>query len=124
MIKVQFTGNSPNMWQTDRSYNLPSITGAVQWNGTNKCFEVSTGSSGGWQRIDNTVEFQVGQGGPDVWAMYHWIEEKKKEEAELKTLRSKYPALDEAYKHYTFVKELVKAGPDTEDAGTEVQSSP
>ena len=124
MIKVQFTGSSPNMWQTDRSYNLPSVTGAVQWNGVNKCFEVSTGGGAGWQRIDNTIEFQVGQNAPDVWAMYHWIEEKKKEEAELKVLRSKYPALDEAYKHYAFVKELVKAGPETEDAGMEVQSSP
>ena len=115
MIKVQFTGSSPNMWQTDRSYNLPSITGAVQWNGASKCFEVSTGASGGWQRIDNTVEFQVNQTGPDVWAMWNWIEGKKKEEEELKTLRSKYPALDEAHKHYEFIKELVKAGPINDD---------
>lgn len=110
MIKVQFTGSQPNMWQVDRSYNLPSITGAVQWNGQNKWFEVSNGS--GWQRIDNTVEFNVNNSGPDIWAMHHWIEEQKREQAELKMLRSKYPALDEAYKHLEFVKELVKAGPD------------
>ena len=120
MIKVQFTGSSPNMYQVDRSYNQPAITGAVQWNGQNKWFEVSTGN--GWQRIDNTVEFNVNNSGPDVWAMHYWIEEKKKEEAELKMLRSKYPALDEACKHLEFVKELVKAGPVNEDS--EVQSSP
>ena len=119
MIKIQFTGSPPNMYQIDRSYNLPTITGAVQWNGASKCFEVSNGSS--WQRIDNTID--MSNSGPDIWAMHNWIEEKKKEEAELKVLRSKYPTLDEAYKHYAFVKELVKAGPETEDHG-EVQAGP
>ncbi len=108
MIKIQFSGNTPNMYQVDRSYNLPTITGAVQWNGASKCFEVSNGSS--WQRIDNTIDMT--SSGPDIWAMHTWIEEQKREQAELKELRSKYPALDEAYRHMEFVKELVKAGPD------------
>lgn len=119
MIKIQFSGSSPNIYQIDRSYNQPGITGAVQWNGMNKCFEVSNGST--WVKIDNTVE--MSSSGPDVWAMHSWIEEKKREEAELKALRSKYPALDEAAKHYEFIKELVRAGPETQDRG-EVQSSP
>ena len=111
MIKVHFTGASPNMYQIDRSYNLPAITGTVQWNGINKCLEVSTGA--GWQRIDNTVEFNVNQmPTPDLWAMHSWIEEQKAEQAKEKELRSKYPALDEAAKHYEFIKELVKAGPE------------
>jgi hypothetical protein len=108
MIRMQFTGSTPNMYQIDRSYNLPSITGAVQWNGATKCFEVSNGTS--WMKIDNTVD--MSSSGPDVWEMHRWIEEKKREEDELKVLRTKYPALDEAYKHFEFVKELVKAGPD------------
>ncbi len=108
MIRMQFTGSTPNMYQIDRSYNLPSITGAVQWNGATKCFEVSNGTS--WMKIDNTVDMNTS--GPDVWEMHRWIEEKKREEDELKVLRTKYPALDEAYKHFEFVKELVKAGPD------------
>lgn len=108
MIKVQFTGNQPSMYQVDRSYNLPGITGAVQWNGVNKCFEVSVGS--GWQRIDNTIE--MNSSGPDVWEMYNWIQQKKREEQEMQALRSKYPSLDEAYKHLDFIKELVKAGPE------------
>ena len=108
MIKIQFTGNTPNMYQIDRSYNLPGITGAVQWNGQSKCLEVSTGTN--WVRIDPTVEMT--SSGPDVWEMHRWIEEQKKEQADLKALRGKYPALDEAYKHLEFIKELVKAGPD------------
>ena len=128
MIKVQFTGSSPNLWQIDRSYNLPSTTGAVQWNGQNKCFEVSTGAGGTWQRIDNTVEFSSNTTAtPDLWAMHKWIEEQKAAQAELATLRNKYPALDEAYKHFEFIKELVKAGPAEDDTQSEqmmVQTGP
>ena len=121
MIKVQFTGSSPNMYQVDRSYNQPGVTGAVQWNGNSKCLEVSTGDA--WQRIDNTVEFNVHtNGGPDVWAMYYWIEEQKKAQDKEKELRSKYPALDEAYKHLELIKALVETGPEREETG--VQASP
>ena len=119
MIKVQFTGSPPNMYQIDRSYNLPGITGAVQWNGSSKCFEVSDGDR--WIRIDNTVEFTTNS--PDVWAMYAWIEEQKAEKVKEQELRSKYPTLDEAYKHYQFIKELVKAGPVTSDDEVGVQAS-
>lgn len=121
MIKLQFTGNTPNVYQVDRSYNLPGITGAVQWNGVNKCFEVSGGPGSSWQRIDNTVEMT--SNGPDIWAMHKWIEEKKREEQELKELRNKYPALDEAYNHLELIKALVKAGPEVEHHG-EVQAGP
>jgi hypothetical protein len=106
MIKVHFTGSNPNMHQVDRSYHQPGITGAVQWNGNNKCLEVSTGNS--WERIDNTVEFNVSPPVPDIWSMYNWIEEQKKAQEKEKELRSKYPALDEAYNHLTLIKELVK----------------
>jgi hypothetical protein len=106
MIKVHFTGNSPNMFQIDRSYNLPSVTGTVQWNGTNKCLEVSTGT--GWQRIDNTVEFNVNAAHhPDLWSMHYWIEEQKAAQAKEKELRSKYPTLDQAYKELEFLKGVI-----------------
>jgi hypothetical protein len=104
MINIQFTGQSPNMYQIDRSYNTPGITGAVQWNGQTKCLEVSTGSS--WQRIDNTVEMHV-NGGPDLWAMHYWIEEQKAAQAKEKELRSKYPTLDQAYKELEFLKAVI-----------------
>jgi hypothetical protein len=114
VIKIQFSGSQPNMYQVDRSYSLPSVTGQVRWNGSSKCFEVcdnnngNYSASGGWMKIDNTVDMTVS--GPDVWEMHRWIEEKKREEAELKELRNKYPTLDEAYNHYNLIKELVKAG--------------
>lgn len=103
MIRIQHTGHPPAAYQIDRSYNLPGITGAVQWNGVSKCFEVSIGS--GWQRIDNTVEFH---NSIDIQAMYTWIEEQKRKQAEEQELRSKYPALDEAYNHLELIKALVK----------------
>jgi len=103
MIRIQHTGHPPAAYQIDRSYNLPPVTGAVQWNGVNKCLEVSNGGS--WQRIDNTVEFH---NSIDIQAMYNWVEEQKRKQAEEKELRSKYPALDEAYNHLELIKTLVK----------------
>lgn len=117
MIKIQFTGNSPNMYQIDRSYNLPSISGAVQWNGTMKRLEVSNGSS--WLPLDNTID--INASGPDIWEMHNWIQQKKKEEQEMQALRSKYPSLDEAYNHLDLIKALVKAGPEENaEAGKKV----
>ena len=37
------------------------------------------------------------------------------EEEETKKLRSKYPALDEAYNHLEMIKALVSAGSETND---------
>jgi hypothetical protein len=37
------------------------------------------------------------------------------EEEETKKLRSKYPALDEAYNHLELIRSLVTAGPETND---------
>ena len=102
MIKIQSYGPVPSWYQVDNSYNLPSITGAVQWNGTNKCFEVSNGAS--WQRIDNTVQVSHSH---DMNMVAQWVMKKMAEEEETKKLRSKYPALDEAYNHLELIKALV-----------------
>jgi hypothetical protein len=118
MIKIQFTGSSPHMYQIDRSFNQPSVTGAVQWNGNTKCLEVSTGTA--WHRIDNTVEMSTS--GPDIWAMHTWIEDQKREQVKIKELRGKYPALDEAYKHMELIKALVESGPQHEE--DQVQAGP
>ena len=107
MIKIQSYGQTPNWYQVDTSYNLPSTTGAVQWNGATKCFEVSLGSS--WQRIDNTVQIHNG-GGYDMNVIGQWVMKKMAEEEETKKLRSKYPALDEAYNHLDLIKALVTSG--------------
>jgi hypothetical protein len=110
MIKIQSYGTTPGWYQVDTSYNLPSQTGAVQWNGSTKCFEVSLGSS--WQRIDNTVQVSHSY---DMNMIAQWAMEKMAEEEETKKLRSKYPALDEAYNHLEMIKALVTSGPETND---------
>ena len=112
MIKIQNYGSTPGWYQVDTSYNQPSITGAVQWNGATKCFEVSTGST--WQRIDNIVQIQ-NSSAYDINVIGNWVMQKMQEEEETKNLRSKYPALDEAYKHLELIKALVTAGPETND---------
>jgi hypothetical protein len=109
MIKIQSYGASPGWYQTDQSYNLPSITGAVQWNGNTKNFEVSNGS--GWMRIDNTVQISNTY---DMAMIAQWVTKKMAEEEETKKLRSKYPALDEAYNHLELIKALVTAGTDND----------
>ncbi len=113
MIKIQNYGSTPGWYQVDTSYNQPSITGAVQWNGATKCFEVSTGST--WQRIDNTVQISNSGAAYDINVIGAWVHKKMQEEEETKNLRSKYPALDEAYKHMELIKALVTAGTETND---------
>ena len=105
MIKIQSNGSSPGWYQIDQSYQLPNITGAVQWNGASKCFEVSNGAS--WQRIDNTVQISNTY---DMSMIAQWAMKKMQEEEETKKLRSKYPALDEAYNHLDLIKALVTSG--------------
>lgn len=118
MIKIQSYGPSPSWYQTDTSYNLPNVTGAVQWNGATKCFEVSNGSS--WQRIDNTIQVSHSM---DLHAIHKWVTAKMDEETKMKELRGKYPALDEAYNHLEMIKALVVAGPEHSNHD-EVQAGP
>ncbi len=115
MIKIQSNGSSPGWYQIDQSYNLPSITGVVQWNGTTKSFEVSNGIS--WHRIDNTVQISNTY---DMSLIAQWAMKKMAEEEETKKLRSKYPALDEAYNHLDLIKALVTSSPEENS----VQTSP
>jgi hypothetical protein len=77
----------------------------------------------GWLNFGGSVSVNLT---PEAEVILDWAKNKMAEEAKEKELRSKYPALDEAYKHAEFIKELVKAGPVTndEDAGMTVQSSP
>jgi hypothetical protein len=111
MIKIQSHGSSPGWYQVDTSYNQPNFTGVVQWNGVTKCFEVSTGSA--WMRIDNTVQINNSNNIYDINVIGAWVHKKMQEEEETKNLRSKYPALDEAYNHLDMIKALVAAGPET-----------
>jgi hypothetical protein len=102
MIKFEHK-TQPLWWQVDTSYNLPSSTGPVQWNGERKQFEVQV--SGMWRPIDNTISVV---NDPELAECVRWIKDKIREEKELEQLRREHQTLDDAYKHAEFIKTLVK----------------
>jgi len=102
MIRTTFNSNSNFIYQLDNSYSLPHYTGAVQWNGGTKKFQVSTG--GGWTDIDNNIVFQVDGRLAEI---IKWAEEKIKEEGRMKELVAKYPALKDAKEKYEIIYNLV-----------------
>lgn len=97
------SSNSNLVWFSDNAYSLPSQTGAVQWNGVNKCFEVSFG--GGWQRIEPVINFSTGV---DLQNAVDWVGKKIKEEEKLQQMLDKYPALKDAKEKFDIVYALVK----------------
>lgn len=106
MIKLSIHSNrTVPFYQVDSTYYTTSNTGAVQWNGAAKCFEVSTVS--GWSRIDNTVILQMSS---EFEEMMTWVKEKMQEEQKLKQLSDKYPAIKSAKEHLDTVIALVKEG--------------
>jgi hypothetical protein len=122
MIKV--TSNSPTIvWQSDNSYSVTTTTGAVQWNGTYKRFEVSNGTN--WTPIENTVQLNAST---EMLEIMSWVKKKMKEEAdnaELEILARKNPAINDLVnqinekKHQIeMVKSLIKS---TDSSLSEVQ---
>lgn len=87
MIKIQNYGY-PVVFQSDNTYSLPSTTGAVQWNGSTRRFEVSTGS--GWVAIDNTVTLNTDS---QYGTMVEWAKKKMQEEQELAKLAETDPTV-------------------------------
>lgn len=100
MIRIVNTGATPVVYHMDTSYNQPSTTGTVQWNGPNKCFEVSTGT--GWARIDNNINLTTSS---DVDMTLAWAKQKMREEREL----------EELMKTNTTVADLVNKIKDTQE---------
>lgn len=107
MIKVSISsstgGGSPPLYQNDQSYYQPTITGAVQWNGVEKCFQVSTG--GGWQKIDNTVYLSISS---EYEEIMNWVKARMEEDKKLEQLAKLYPAVADAKQHLDNVINLVK----------------
>jgi hypothetical protein len=100
-INVMATGDFPLINPSySNSWQAPAVTGAIQWNGTNKCFEVSTGS--GWQKITMDVSITTAS---DVAATLNWANKKMKEEQELEAL---------AESNVT-IKDLLRTMKDTEE---------
>lgn len=87
MIKTNTLGY-PLIYQSDNSYAWPTYTGAVQWNGSTKKFQVSSGSS--WYDIDNTVTYSVDKALIEVM---HWAKKKMDEEKHLAEKAKSNPAL-------------------------------
>lgn len=104
MIKIQ-SYNYPIVYQVDRSYSLPGITGQVRWNGNSKCFEVCDNTvSGSWIRIDNTVELSSDGQISDI---INWAKKKMAEEENINKLIEKYPSLKAAKEQFDVVLKLV-----------------
>jgi phage terminase large subunit-like protein len=103
MIKIQ-SSSPPVVYQTDYSWQLPDVTGNVQWNGQRKQLEVYDGKN--WITIDNTVHVSTDT---YVAETLKWAKEKMVEERELEKLAKEYPALENARKHLEMIKVLVKS---------------
>lgn len=102
MIKTTFIG-STLMYQSDNYYNLPVVTGTVQWNGALRKLQVSTGSS--WVEIDNNITYQMH---PKLDAVIEWAELTMQKEKELKAMMDKHPALKDAKERFDLVYALIK----------------
>ncbi len=102
MIKIQNYGY-PVVFQSDNSYSQPTATGAVQWNGMTKKFEVSTG--GGWMAIDNTVQLNTDS---QYASMVEWAKKKIQEEQELEKLAETDPTIRDLYNQIKEKQEQIK----------------
>lgn len=89
MIKTTFYGY-PLIYQNDNNYSLPNHTGAVQWNGTAKKFQVSNGSM--WYDIYNQINFNVDS---RLQSIVEWAEKKMSEERELEELAKTNPTIQD-----------------------------
>jgi len=107
VIKIQHN-SMPIVWQIDTSYNLPSCTGQVRWNGQMKCFEVDNTTNNnfsGWQRIDNTVQLQSSAEWEEIRL---WAKKKIDEERRIEELAKQYPAVKDAKEKLDIIVKLVQ----------------
>ena len=105
MIRINHSGGVP-FFQNDTSYNLPSSTGAVQWNGNSKKFQVSSGGSGGgWMDIENSITLNADH---DYLMVMRWAREKMHEEQELERLAKENPTLKDLVDQLNYTKEQIK----------------
>lgn len=125
MIKIN--SNCPNIvYSNDNTYNLPSVTGAIQWNGLTKKLEVSNGST--WLPIDNTVYLNTSE---QMTRIIEWANKKISEEIELDRLAKENPAINDLVnqinekKHQIeMVKTLIKKDRDFGETETQAYQAP
>jgi hypothetical protein len=102
MIRINHSGGVP-FFQNDTSYNLPSSTGAVQWNGMSKKFQVTNGT--GWMDIENSINLNADH---DYLMVMRWAREKMHEEKELERLAKENTALKDLVDQLNYTKEQIK----------------
>jgi len=102
MIRINHSGGVP-FFQNDTSYNLPSSTGAVQWNGMSKKFQVSNGT--GWIDIDNSINLNADH---DYLMVMRWAREQMHEEKELEKLVKENTTLKDLVDQLNYIKEQIK----------------
>jgi len=104
MIKIH-SKHKPIVWQVDREYLLPAQSGQVRWNGNYKQFEVCDNNSGGWYKIDNSVELSCDEQTKDV---LEWAKKKMIEDKRIEKLAKEYPAVRDAKEQLDIVIKLVQ----------------
>jgi len=102
MIRINHSGGVP-FFQNDTSYNLPSSTGAVQWNGNSKKFQVSSGGS--WVDIENSINLNADH---EYLMVMRWAREKMHEEQELEKLAKENTTLKDLVDQLNYTKEQIK----------------
>jgi hypothetical protein len=105
MIKI-YSNSPPIVYQIDNSYNLPSVTGQVRWNGMNKYFEVcDNGSAGTWHRIDNNIQLSSDS---TMTQVLEWAKKKMVEDERVEKLAKEYPAVRDAKEQLDIIIKLVQ----------------
>ena len=105
MIKI-YSISPPLVYQIDNSYNLPSTTGQVRWNGSSKCFEVCDNSiTGSWTRIDNSIQLSSD---PQLTQVLEWAKKKMIEDEKIDRLAKEYPAVKDAKEKLDIIIKLVQ----------------
>jgi len=99
----------PIVWQIDRQYLLPALSGQVRWNGNSKEFEVCDNSSGKWYRISPEIELGCDSELADV---VRWAKKKMEYERKLEQLMKEYPAVKDAKEKLDIILKLVEENAD------------
>lgn len=86
------------------TFNGPYHTGIVRWNGSMRSMEVMD-QGGGWQQL--SVYDSNPAMPPDTQELLQWAREEKTRKLRLKSLRAKYPILDDALGHAEVIEALV-----------------
>jgi len=103
MINIVSGSGIPIVYQVRQSWAQPTFTGAVQWNGSSKQLEVSTGTS--WIKLENNVQLDTS---PHVITALKWIEKKMAEEEEIQLLAATDPTIADLLKTIDKTKEQIE----------------